>query len=94
MKTGKYISPSGETLEVIQVDEENKRVEVDYGTHCHWWGETEYSTWELVNEEENLIAEPETDTGEKVLDYQQPEEPPIIPEAVEKPKRKRKTNKK
>ena len=88
MKIGKYISPSGELQNVIQVDEENKRVEVDYGTHCHWWGEVDYQTWVSEDEEET------EDTGEIVLDYVKEEKIPEKAKPKKKPTAKTKTKKK
>lgn len=68
MKTGQYKTPTGETVNVVQIDEENKRVEVAYAEHNHWWGEEDYKTWEAIQDDAN------EDTGEKVLDYVHHEE--------------------
>lgn len=65
METGKYKTPDGQTLNVVEVDVPNKSVRVDLGSgQSKWYSEPEYSTWikEGVQEEqapEVTIEEPE-----------------------------------
>lgn len=75
MKTGIYKSPNGEELNVIEVDEENKKVLVDYGNgETTWWGEGDYQYWTSTEETE---SEPI------------PEEQPQEEAQVEKPPKKK-----
>lgn len=64
---------------------------VDYGNgKTVWYGEEDYGTWSLVEQESTPHPSPEPtteDIGEQVLDYQEPpeEEPTIISEVTENP---------
>lgn len=53
MKTGKYIKPGGEEVEVLEVDEVNKIVRTAAG----WVGEPDYKDW--VSDELPIEGYPE-----------------------------------
>ena len=103
MQTGLYKDSGGGEQNVIEVDNDGKRVLVYYGEgKTVWYGEEDYSTWSYIEPEPELPEEPEvtpipeqpieeTDTGEKTLDYQTPpisEQEPPIKEAFKPQKKK------
>lgn len=57
METGKFKTPAGEILNVVQTNEENRQVLVDYGERRAWHPEEEYLTWEKVEEEQAPTTE-------------------------------------
>jgi len=84
---GKYITPKGETMTIVDFDEINKMVCVsENGATNKWYHEPEYSTWVKENNIEDVVVEePHEDTGEIVLDYVSHEET-----VAEEPKKKKK----
>jgi len=75
---GKYTTPTGQAVEVLNFDSDNKIVYADFGDERKWVGEMEYSLWKKEGEETTAPEEPQEIIPEYVPEVVVEEEPVVV----------------